>query len=238
MINRSSFQLLSLCCLLTVISPAFSGELKEKCHGFAGDHITDNRVGGDPPSAALASFADNKVIPEELEKVILTALSYYPQLAETKIRFVYEENIRKSTMQAQPKVLSLFRGKSKRVYVVKISRYLKLEKGEKLDIFTLPFDVLVGWIGHELGHIMDYKDRSGFAMVGFGAKYWLSERFLKGAERRADLYALEHGLGDKIIMTKNFVLNHEDISESYKDRIKRLYMSPEEFGEMLGEAAP
>lgn len=192
---------------------------------------------GDPVNSKLASFGKNKVIPEELEKVILTALSFYPELAETKIRFVYKEEIRKSTMQAQPKLASLFRGKLKRVYVVKISRYLKLKK-DKLDIFTLPFDVLVGWIGHELGHIMDYKDRSGFAMVGFGAKYWLSEKFLKGAERRADLYALKHGLGDKIILTKNFVLNHVGISEDYKDRIKRLYMSPEEFNEMLGEAAP
>ena len=163
--------------------------------------------GGDPEATELASFTKNKIIPEEIEEVILTALSFYPDLLNTRIKFIYEENIRKSVMQAQPKVSSLFRGKSRRVYVVKISRYLKLKK-EKLDIATLPFEVLVGWIGHELGHIMDYKDRSGLAMVGFGAQYWLSERFLKKAERRADLYALKHGLGDKIISTKNFVLNH------------------------------
>ena len=227
MIKRSSLRFLSFCCFMAIVPLAFGEGLPEETISHDGD----------PISAELASFGEHKVIPEELEKVILTALSYYPELAETKIRFIYKDEIRKSTMQAQPKVLSLFRGKAKRVYVVKISRYLKLEK-DKLDIFTLPFNVLVGWIGHELGHIMDYKDRSGLAMVGFGAKYWLSERFLKGAERRADLYALKHGLGDNIISTKNFVLNHVGISEDYKERIKRLYMSPEEFNQMLGEAAP
>ena len=191
---------------------------------------------GDPTASELAFFGKNKVIPEEMQEVILTALSFYPDLANTRIKFIYKEEIRKSVMQAQPKVSTLFRKKSKRVYVVKISRYLKLDK-KKLDISTLPFEVLVGWIGHELGHIMDYKDRSGLAMMGFGTKYWLSEKFLKGAERRADLYALRHGLGDKIISTKNFVLNHAGISESYKERIKRLYMSPEEFTEMLSEVA-
>ena len=192
---------------------------------------------GDPPSAELAEVGKNKVIPGEMEKVILTALSYYPSLKETRINFIYKEDIRKSVMQAQPKVSSLFRSKSKRTYNIKISRYLKLND-EQLDITTLPFEVLVGWIAHELGHIMDYKDRSGLAMIGFGAKYWLFENFLKDAERRADVFALDHGLGNMIMETKNFVLNHADIPEEYKNRIRRLYMSPEEFTEMLSEVAP
>lgn len=190
-----------------------------------------------PQDSDLAAYGKYKTIPQELEEVILTALSFYPELATTRIEFIYHENIRKSVMQAQPKVISLLRGKRKRIYRVKISQYLKLND-DQLNITTLPFEVLVGWIGHELGHIMDYKDRSGLAMVGFGAKYWLSVKFLKGAERRADLFALEHGLGDRIMSTKNFVLNHEHIPVMYKKRLKRLYMSPEEFTQLLSEVAP
>lgn len=191
----------------------------------------------DPEKNELAAYGEHKTIPQELEQVILTALSFYPELATTRIEFIYRENIRKSVMQAQPKAVSLLRGKGKRVYKVKISRYLKLNE-DQLDITTLPFEVLVGWIGHELGHIMDYKDRSGLAMVGFGAKYWLSVNFLKEAERRADIFALKHGLGERIMSTKTFVLDHEHIPVPYKKRIKRLYMSPEEFTQLLTEAAP
>ncbi|MEQ9439416.1 MAG: hypothetical protein RIG62_10220 [Cyclobacteriaceae bacterium] len=194
-------------------------------------------VESDPPREILSEFGKNKVIPQEMQDVILTALSFYPELKNTRINFIYKEEIRKSVMQAQPKISTIFRGKSHRVYNVKISRYLKLNK-ESLDISTLPFEVLVGWIAHELGHIMDYKDRSGLAMIGFGTKYCLFENFLKKAERRADLFALKHGLGNMIMETKNYVLNHADIPVSYKDRIKRLYMSPEEFTEMLSEVAP
>jgi hypothetical protein len=198
---------------------------------------SDDPPGKEPKRSELAAYGKHKTIPIELEEVILTALSFYPELANTRIEFIYHENIRKSVMQAQPKVVSLLRGKKKRVYKVKISRYLKLND-DQLDITTLPFEVLVGWIGHELGHIMDYKDRSGLAMVGFGAKYWLSINFLKEAERRADIFALNHGLGERIMSTKTFVLDHEHIPVPYKKRIRRLYMSPEEFTRLLSEAAP
>jgi len=195
-----------------------------------------DKDGVDPPFSDVASFTKNKFIPIEMREVIVAALASYPSLADTKIHFVYKEDIRKSVMQAQPKVSSLLRGKANRTYVINISRYLELNN-DKLDISTLPFEVLVGWIAHELGHIMDYKDRSGLAMIGFGAKYWLSEKFLKNAERRADMYALKHGLGDKIMKTKNYVLNHAEIPDWYKQRMKELYMSPQEFSELLSEAA-
>lgn len=190
----------------------------------------------DPTFSDVESFTKNKFIPGEMREVIIAALVSYPELADTRIDFIYKDEIRKSVMQAQPKVSTLFRGKKNRTYVVKISRFLELND-KNLDISTLPFEVLVGWIAHELGHIMDYKNRSGLAMMGFGAKYWLSENFLKKAERRADMFALKHGLGDKIIKTKNFVLNHEEIPAWYKQRMKRLYMSPQEFSELLSEAA-
>jgi hypothetical protein len=140
-------------------------------------------------------------------------------------------------MQARPKIKSIFKKKSSRSYVVRISRHLKLTH-EKIDITTLPCDVLVGWIGHELGHVMDYKDRSSFSMIKFGFKYVLFKNFVIEAEKAADLYALKHGLGDYVIETKHFVLNHADIPVEYKARNKRLYMSPEEFELLLGGVAP
>ncbi len=195
------------------------------------------RHDGKPVTSDVEAYTKNKSIPDEMRGVIIAALSRYPDLADTRIEFRYEDEIRKSVMQAQPKVSSLLRKKLKRKYIIKISRYLQLND-KNLDISTLPFEVLVGWIAHELGHIMDYRYRSSLSMVGFGAKYWLSEKYLKKAERRADLFALKHGLGGKVMKTKKFILNHEEIPDWYKNRIQRLYMSPVEYSQLISEAKP
>ena len=40
---------------------------------------------------------------------------------------------------------------------------------------------------------------------------------------------------DYILKTKDFILNHAKITPTYKDRIKRYYLSPEEIMEMVKE---
>ena len=138
-------------------------------------------------------------------------------------------------MQAQPKVGSLFvHSKENRAYKIKISRNLFLEDNP-IPIEQLPDDVLLGWIGHELGHIQDYIERGSMNLLGFGIKYYLSNSFVTKAEIAADSYAVAHGLGEKIIATKNFVLNHDQIPLAYKQKIEALYLSP---GEILSMVNP
>jgi hypothetical protein len=38
---------------------------------------------------------------------------------------------------------------------------------------------------------------------------------------------------DYILKTKDFILNHAEISDKYKARIKKFYLSPEELMEMV-----
>lgn len=193
--------------------------------------------GGEPVSKELETYAVNKVIPDQIRDEILTALSFFPELIDTPIKFVLKDNIKKSVMQAQPRIKSIFNKKSSREYVVKISRYLKLTR-DKIDISTLPCEVLVGWIGHELGHVMDYLDRSSLSMINFGLRYVLFKNFVIEVEKAADLYALKHGLGYHIMETKNFVHTHDDIPVEYKTRKKRLYLSPDEFEALLEDVVP
>lgn len=179
----------------------------------------------------LEKFATNKIIPNEIRSLTLEALSYFPDLMATNIEFQFKNNIHGSVMQAQPKVSSLFvHNKKNRSYRIKISRYLFLEDNP-IPIEDLPKDVFLGWIGHELGHITDYLDRSSMNLLGFGVKYYLSNAFISKAEIAADSYAVAYGLGDKIIATKNYVLNHEKLPVAYKQKIEALYLSP---GEILG----
>ena len=122
-----------------------------------------------------------------------------------------------------------FNKKENRAYKIKVSRHLELFD-EMLPIEELPNEVLLGWLGHELGHIMDYIDRSAVNLVSFGVKYFLSTSFVTEAEVAADSYSVSSGLGPAIIATKDFVLNHERLPEAYKNKIRALYLSP---GEIL-----
>ena len=167
------------------------------------------------------------VYPESIANQVETALSHYPELADVFIEFKFKNKIRKSTMQAQPEFWSFFRSRSKRKYKILISKTFKI--GDSIYLTeNIPSVVLIGWLGHELGHIRDYQSRSGLNLIGFGLGYLFSEKAMKRAERTADSFAVNHGMETYILATKNFILNEADFPAVYKRRIKRFYLSPEE----------
>ena len=174
------------------------------------------------------------VIPESIKDEVTTALSYYPELKNTKIEFRFKKNIKKSTMQARPKFGSFFKSKKNREYVILISEKFKIT-GKEFSTRDIPKDIFIGWIGHELGHIMDYESRSKTNLIGFGVKYLFSDNHIVEAERAADRYAVQHNMEKYILKTKDFILNNADISETYKNRIKKYYLSPEEIMELIAE---
>jgi len=174
----------------------------------------------------------NKEIPKSIQKQVEKALTYYPELKDTPITFKFKKSIKKSTMQAQPRYESFFRSKENRSYIILISEKFHIED-EEFHITDIEDDVFIGWIGHELGHVMDYKYRSTLGMLIFGIKYLFSKQHIKEVERAADTFAVKHGMYEYILATKNFILNNTSISPKYKARIKRLYMSPEEIMELV-----
>ncbi|HET8830162.1 MAG TPA: hypothetical protein VFM79_12510 [Pelobium sp.] len=186
----------------------------------------------DTTARDLSAFAENKKIPKIIEESVLIALSYYPELIDTEIDFVFKKNIKKSVMQAQPKFSTLLRSKENRAFQINISAMFKLTNSAT-PIHQLPKNIMIGWIGHELGHVMDYKTRSLFSLLGFGAGYLFSERYVQKAERVADTFAVNHGLGFYIIETKRFILDQSDLPEKYKEKISRLYLSPDDIVEQV-----
>lgn len=179
-------------------------------------------------------YQNNKIIPESILNEAKIALSYYPELENIEIEFKYKEDIKKSFMQAQPRISNLFKGKSNRSYYVYMSSKFLIEK-EEFSMADVPSDVLIGWLGHELGHIMDYREKSAMGLVIFGFRYLTSSHYIKEAERAADTYAVNSGMGDYILATKDFILNHSHLSDTYKERIARLYLSPEEILVLVNE---
>lgn len=174
------------------------------------------------------------IIPDSIYTEVKTALTYFPQLESINIEFKFKENIKKSTMQARPSFGSFFRSKKNRKFVILISETFKISD-KKFRTRDIPSNILIGWIGHELGHIIDYQHRSKFNLIWFGIKYLLSENHIVDAERAADAYAVYHGMEDYILITKDFILNHAQINESYKERIKKYYLSPEEIMELVNQ---
>lgn len=180
----------------------------------------------------LSAFAQHKKIPKIIKESVLIALSHYPELKETEIDFVFKKDIKKSVMQAQPRASTLLRNKKKRAYQINISSMFKLTNSAT-PIHQLPTNIMIGWIGHELGHIMDYKSRSLFSLMRFGTGYLFSERYVQKAERIADTFAVNHGLGFYIIETKRFILDQSDLPSKYKEKIARLYLSPDDIVEQV-----
>ncbi|PVW13582.1 hypothetical protein [Marixanthomonas spongiae] len=180
------------------------------------------------------SIPTHKIIPESIKEEALTALSYFPELKDTPITFKFKDRIKKSTMQAQPTWGSFFKRKENREYVILISRKIQIEN-EEFTINDIPSDVITGWLGHELGHVMDYRNRNNFGMLIFGIKYLFSKMHIKEVERAADTIAIAHGMGDYILKTKHYILDQANISEKYKKRIRSFYMSPEEVMELINK---
>ncbi|MDB5014761.1 MAG: hypothetical protein JWQ25_2963 [Daejeonella sp.] len=178
-------------------------------------------------SPEMLAYKNHKHIPSVIEKSVLTALSHYPELANTTIAFVFKKNIKNSVMQAQPVFSTMIGDKDNRSYQINISALFKLTHSAT-PIHQIPDDIMVGWIGHELGHVMDYENRSNLGMLAFGLSYYFSDQYVKNAERRADTYAVDHGLGQYIIATKRFILDHAELPQRYKDKIARLYLSPDD----------
>lgn len=180
-----------------------------------------------------ASFMNaQQTVPDIIQSEVETALSFYPQLDSTEIEFRFKKNIKKSTMQARPTFKSLFKNKKKRSYVVLISEKFKVSDQE-FRTTDIPSDIFIGWIGHELGHIMDYRHQSNIDLIWFGINYLFSNSHIVEAERAADSFAVAHGMEAYILKTKHFILDHAEISTVYKERINKYYLSPEEIMELV-----
>lgn len=152
------------------------------------------------------------------------ALEGYPELHSVPLKVV-QKPIAKTTMRARP-TASLLNPFLKNGYSVVLSNNTKLSDRVRMD--EVPYKVLVGWFAHELGHVMDYQKRSFAQMAWFGLQYLTSHRFVVRTEKMADLYAIHHGFGSSILETKRYILEHSELPERYKERIKKFYLSHED----------
>ncbi len=170
-------------------------------------------------------FGEHKIMPEEYELEILIALSYFPELRDVNIIFLPKKI--KTTMACRPSMDAIFKDKEKRVYRIFINNLLEGKNGVNYD--DVPFNARIGLVGHELGHVVDYMQKSMLRIIGNGIGYVMSDTYRKSFEANVDKITVERGLGWQQYAFASFVRNKANVNESYLEFKENNYPSPKRF---------
>ena len=185
----------------------------------------------------VKEFGENKKMPAGLEKQIIYALSYFPELAKTKIKF----RLKKSTggiIATQPTIGSLLRRSSKRTYVVIIN---DSTEGRKIPLFAkCEINGQVGILGHELCHIIYFNNSTGLGLLGLGISH-VSKSYMDRFEHDTDSMDIVRGLGYQLIAWNEYLhkgfraMRVNDPPSSEKFVPGKRYMSIEEIRHQMGD---
>lgn len=189
-------------------------------------NYTSNTIPSEKLTEIKLELGANKSIPKEFEKQILTALSYYPELKDLHIEFI-RSNI-KTTMACRPTTASLTR-RYNREYVITIDND---NEGQGITLDDVPYNAQIGVIGHELGHILDYENRSSTNIASLGIDY-ATGHYPSNFEKGVDKLTIKRGLGWQLYDWSDFVLNKSKASKEYKEFKRRTYLTPEEIKQQI-----
>jgi len=141
----------------------------------------------------LKTNIQNKEIPGSISLQSKIALSRYPELNNINISFRFKKI--RTSMACRPSPLSVFRKKTKRKYTIFINN--KQHKKEAICIKNLSFNAQVGVIAHELGHVVDYQQKTGLEIIGVAIRYNFKKQRSK-FEKSIDSIAITRGFGWQI----------------------------------------
>ncbi len=187
-------------------------------------------------SQLLKAYGQNKILPEGHEKEALIALSYFPELIDAKVKFKYKKG--GAPFASRPVVWdTFFKKPEKRTYLVFIRTKL-FRSYPHLLLEKIPYNALIGVLGHELGHTSDFYSKRGGAMLGvsFGN---LSGKYLDKFEYENDRRTIEHGLGFQLLDWNSYGFgdNHAGISSGSAKVDKMIenerYMHPSTIKEVM-----
>lgn len=181
----------------------------------------------------MEQFGHNKELPEGFELQTLLALSHYPELADTHIRFIVDDvNI---PLSSRPWWGSMLHNAQQRTYLVVIDS--EREGGrDALLLKNQPFNAQIGIIGHELAHTVYYLERSFFGILGDALCQLSSCRV--DFERETDRRLVSYGLGwqryDHALYIRTQILGSEEAALAAEGG-GGAYMSPAELLREMGE---
>ena len=169
----------------------------------------------------LENFERKKYVLEYKENCMI-ALTHYPSLRRTKIKFTRRRI--STTMMCRPRILSVFRRPGHRSYIIVFNKKKNFE-GPLYD--HIPSNAQIGVVGHELAHIIDFENLSTNQIMGRGIGM-LSDHKRSLYEKYIDQLTIEHGLGKELLAWSEYVLFQSNATEEYKQFKKAHYLSPHE----------
>jgi hypothetical protein len=178
------------------------------------------------------SITYKNIADKRIKELFAQTKSSFEALEEVKL-VLRGTQIKGSTMQAQPIIRpsSFIRGRMD--YRIRLAEYVR--DSDELRVDQLSDEVLVGWFAHELGHVVDYLNRSGIQMLLFGIQYLSSAHFRRQAEHRADQIAAKHGFHREVLETKKFLFHHDMIDPLYRKKMQKYYMSIDDLNAWVEE---
>jgi len=136
-------------------------------------------------------YGKNKTLLPGFELPILVALSHYPELENIPIEFRTSRGFRSAT--ARVDVLSLLLPWRDHVYVVYISDADTSDFSGK-SVKDWSFNNQVAVFAHELGHIIEYVNKSSLHIAGVAIRYVFGHKFVRKFELIADNHVRERNL--------------------------------------------
>jgi hypothetical protein len=170
---------------------------------------------------------DKKLIPG-YELQTLLALSYFPELKESRIHFVLKKT--RSPLNTRPVFPQVVNKGSRRSYLITISDST-IAQLEPILLKKMDFNAQIGVLGHELSHAADFTHRNFHSLVGSGIGH-ISSAYIDRFEYRTDSICIAHGLGYQLLAWSRFVRgalqseNYDGSDNIDKPEDHERYMNP------------
>jgi hypothetical protein len=164
-------------------------------------------------------FNHNKTFHPKIKSAALVALSRYPELKNTRIEFLFQPIT--ATMETRPKI-NIKAFTKHRTYQIFINN--NQGKRKALDIDSLSEPLKIGWIAHELGHIIDYESRNALSLMAMGVFYVTVPSFKKNIEQSVDIITIRHGCGHEHCEGVEYLLYQSTATETYKKNNLKYYL--------------
>lgn len=171
-------------------------------------------------------YGKNKELLPEFKLQTLIALSGYPELKETAIRFQYHPI--STTGKTIPVWQSLFT--NQRQYVIYINAN---SKGKNISLKDVPFNAQVGLLAHELGHITQFRKKNTFSFFSWAINVLSSRNAHIAMEKQTDKIAIDHGFGNQLLDWTSFVLFQSGASRKYLAFKRKFYLQPAEIESLI-----